>query len=276
MKKNYVLTILLLLLFSCIEKKTQKLLILNVDDVGTSPDTIEGVIELYKNNSISSVSFMAFGEDFENSAAKLKEYKIPTGVHLALNHGSGVLPVKDVPSLHRPDGMLWNTVDETMSHLVLEEVRMEFEAQIKKLSDSGVRLTHLDSHMGLVFNNQELLQIYIDLARKYNLAVALPASTYFDKTRKVLEESNLQASSSYDGIYDLHEENIKNRTDAYRKKIRRLSAGVNYMYSHPMPDRESVRKKYDDYNIRINDFSLFMSKEWKKMLKENNVELVSF
>ncbi len=218
---------------------------------------------------------MAFGQDFDHAVGLFTENKIPTGVHLALNHGSGVLPANRVPSLHAPDGNLWNTVDETMSHMKLEEAQLELEAQIRKLIDAGIKPTHLDSHMGILFMKPELLNLYSDLAVEFKTALALPAGSYFDSVRNRLSSESLVTSVSLDGIYALQgvDENLLNRTSAYESLLKNLRPGLNHFYSHPVPPSEATKAAYNDFPIRNDDYALFMSDEWKRMLAENNIVL---
>lgn len=254
-------------------------LVVNVDDLGMSPDAAVGAVQLWKAGAITSVSVMAFGEDFDHTVALLAENGVPTGVHLALNHGRGVLAADAVPSLHAPDGKLWNTVDETMSHLHIDEVRLELEAQVRRLVDAGIKPKHLDSHMGLVFNTPELMGIYRDLAIKYGAALALPESSYFDSMRTAMAAASLATSVSLVGIYDLPggaKETPENRKDAYAALLSSLKPGLNHLYSHPAPPTDAVKAVYGDYAIRNDDYALFMSADWKDLLARKNIELSGY
>ncbi|MBN1430922.1 MAG: ChbG/HpnK family deacetylase [Anaerolineae bacterium] len=251
----------------------------NVDDAGLSPDIADGIIQLWKAGAISSVSVMAFGLDVEHTSKLLIEHNIPTGVHLALNHGRGVLPADEVPSLHMPNGDFWNSAEETMSRLVISEAKREFEAQIERLLRLGIAVRHLDSHMGLVFMSSELLMLYQELAQRYRLAVALPEAPYFDPVRNKLAQDSLAASISLGGIYDLSggaEETLANRAADYRSLLRSLKPGLNYIFSHPAPPTATIQAEFGDHPIRNHDFALFMSPEWKEMLAEAKVTLQSF
>lgn len=254
-------------------------LIVNVDDVGNSPDVANGVLQLWEAGAISSVSVMAFGSDVDHTAKLLIENNIPTGVHLALNHGRGVLPADEVPSLHTSNGDFWNSAEETMARLVISDVKREFEAQIEKLLRIGIAVRHLDSHMGLTFMSPELLRLYQELAQKYRLAVALPEGPYFDSVRKQLAQNSLAASISLSGIYELSrgaEETFTNRAAHYRSLLRSLKPGLNYIFSHPAPPTATIKAEFGDHMIRNHDFELFMSSEWKKMIAEANITIVSF
>lgn len=254
-------------------------LVVNVDDVGLSQDITGGVIQLWEAGVISSVSIMAFGPDVDSTAKLLIENNIPTGVHLALNHGCGVLPADEVPSLHTSNGDLWGSAEETLARLVISEVRREFEAQIERLLRLGIAVRHLDSHMGLMFMSPELLVLYQELAQKYRLAVALPKDPYFDSVRGKLAHDSLAASTSLDGIYALPEsteETLANRAAHYRSLLLSLEPGLNYIFSHPAPPTAPIKKAFGDHVIRNHDFALFMSSEWKELIEEAKITLVSF
>ena len=254
-------------------------LVVNIDDLGASPDAAEGAVRLWKAGAISSVSVMAFGEDFDHTVALLKEHGVPTGVHLALNHGKGVLSAAEVPSLHGGDGMLWETVPETMAHLKVDEVRRELEAQIQRLVDAGIRPSHLDSHMGLIFERPALMEIYRSLAVKYRTALALPASSYFDSTRSAFAAESLSTSDSLVGLYELPggaAETPENRKSAYAALLSSLRGGLNHLYSHPAPPTEAVKATYGDHPIRNDDYAVFLSAEWKEMLAERKIELSGY
>ena len=254
-------------------------LIVNVDDVGLSQDVADGVIQLWEAGAISSVSVIAFGPDIDHTSRLLIENNIPTGVHLALNHGCGVLPADEVPSLHAPNGDFWNSAEETMARLVISEAKREFEAQIERLLRIGVAVRHLDSHMGLVFMSPELLQLYQELAQRYRLAVALPEGPYFDPVRNKLAHDTLAASTSLSGIYELSgraEETLANRAAHYRSLLLSLKPGLNYIFSHPAPPTATIKAEFGDHVIRNHDFALFMSSEWKEMIAEAKITFVSF
>ncbi|MBN1303282.1 MAG: ChbG/HpnK family deacetylase [Anaerolineales bacterium] len=254
-------------------------LIINVDDLGISQDTADGVIQLWEAGAISSVSVIAFGPDVDHTVKLLIENNIPTGVHLALNHGRGVLPADETPSLHTSNGDFWNSAEETLARLVISEVKREFEAQIERLLRIGIAVRHLDSHMGLAFMSPELLMLYQELAQKYRLAVALPEEPYFDSVRKQLAQNSLAASISINGIYELSrdiEETLTNRAAHYRSLLCSLKPGLNYLFSHPAPPTATIKAEFGDHMIRNHDFELFISSEWKKIIEEAKITIASF
>src|SRR5437870_12616942 len=51
-------------------------------------------------------------------------------------------------------------------------------AQLEKARSAGIRVTHLDSHMGTLFRTKELLEIYTRLGGSYQLPVLLPREAF--------------------------------------------------------------------------------------------------
>ena len=56
------------------------------------------------------------------------------------------------------------------THAKMSDVETEARAQIDKAQAAGIRLTHLDPHMGTIASTQDLLAVYVGLGNHYNLA----------------------------------------------------------------------------------------------------------
>src|SRR5262249_19646099 len=78
-----------------------------------------------------------------------------------------------VPSLIAPDGFLYPTEDTAAAHLDPREAEAEIRAQIERALASGIRPTHLDSHMGTLYQRRELVEGLLRVAREYRLPVRL-------------------------------------------------------------------------------------------------------
>ena len=56
------------------------------------------------------------------------------------------------------------------------EVERELRRQIDRAKSAGIRLSHLDSHMGALFQSPALLAVYQDLGKAYGLPLLLQRS----------------------------------------------------------------------------------------------------
>lgn len=254
-------------------------IIVNIDDTGNHPETINAAIDLWQKKRISSISLMAYGPDFENTAKKLKSHKIPTGIHLGANHGSPVLPAVKVPSLCDADGKFHDQLGRTLKYYKLPDVEKELCAQIEKVLDAGLTPTHLDSHMGLVYLRRDLQQLFVKLIKKYKLSAALPGFFLFSKMRKTVRQSGIAANDTFQVRYSLPKRKhppIQARRLQYEKIFKRLTPGLHYFASHPIVPTEEVKNLFDDIAVRDADYQFFQSDEWPALLKKYGIELTYF
>jgi predicted glycoside hydrolase/deacetylase ChbG (UPF0249 family) len=80
---------------------------------------------------------------------------------------------RDVPSLVAPAGGMWRSTRETVETASVEDVERELRAQIDRAFDAGIDVTHLDAHMGTVFD-AKFVDVYFALAREYRLPAFIP------------------------------------------------------------------------------------------------------
>ena len=173
------------------------LVVIHSDDAGMYPSVNRATIDAMERGIVSSCSILvpcpAF-EEFARYAALHPEKDF--GIHLDLNcekdsdRWGPVLGRARVPSLVDSDGFLWRRPEETAKHAKIEEVQAELRAQIKRCQDSGVRLSHLDHHMFVLFKRPDLLRLYLRLGLEYDLPIrysaAMPTSDDLDPNRPEL------------------------------------------------------------------------------------------
>ena len=161
-------------------KSTDKILIINVDDVGNSHAANAAVIDAMENGLATSSTIIVPGPWFPEIAAYAKSHpNSDFGVHLAhtsewktLKWGP-VASKSDVPGLVDPQGYLWPDIMAVYKNSTPEQAYIEARAQIKKALDAGVDVTHIDSHMGTLQYNEAYFQIYRRLAKEFNLPLRM-------------------------------------------------------------------------------------------------------
>jgi chitin disaccharide deacetylase len=168
-----------------------KNLIVNADDLGWTEGVNRGILEAFHRGIVTSTSLLANGEAF---AAAVKAAKsapgLGVGVHLNLSDGAPVADRETVMSLLNDDGNFAGGPESLLLKrarrgLVLDEVEEEWDAQIQKLRDTGIRPTHLDGHKH-VHMLPGLFEIALRLAKKHGI----------EAIRVSLEESSLRAALS--------------------------------------------------------------------------------
>lgn len=125
-------------------------LIINADDFGYTPAVSEGIVEAHAAGVVTSASLLANLDGFDH-AVRLARAAAPAlgiGLHLNLVQGR---PLARVPTLTDPRTGAFHPLARLARRAVLgrvaaADVEAECRAQIRRLRDAGVRITHLDSH----------------------------------------------------------------------------------------------------------------------------------
>ncbi|MFC1478952.1 carbohydrate deacetylase [Candidatus Margulisiibacteriota bacterium] len=153
---------------------SEKRVIVNADDFGLTEGINRGIQYCFRQGIVRSTSLMAVGPAFEHAVTIAGETPgLGIGCHLTLVEEKPVLPVSMVKSLVNPDGCFVKSFKEFIiryftGKINLNEVRLEFEAQIKKVLDSGIKITHLDSHQHLHML-PSIFSMVCKLAAVYNI-----------------------------------------------------------------------------------------------------------
>ena len=162
-------------------KKTDRVVILHVDDVGMSYDSNEGAIQAMTKGVANSCSVMMPCAWVPGFVQYMKAHPgMDAGLHLTLNaewkqYRWGPLAGKPaVPGLVDAEGAMWRSVPEVVQHASPEEVDREIRAQLDRALGMGFQPTHLDSHMGALFATPAFLGKYIQLGMENKIPVMLP------------------------------------------------------------------------------------------------------
>src|SRR5262245_32654849 len=161
-------------------KSTDKLLIVNGDDVGMCHSANMATIEALEKGLMRSATIMVPCGWFPEIAAYAKGHpEKDFGIHLCHTSEWSKYrwgPVADrsqVPGLIDPEGYLWKDISGVYAHSTPEQALIEGRAQIKRALAFGVDVTHIDSHMGTLQLNIEYVKIYQQLAVEFDLPVRM-------------------------------------------------------------------------------------------------------
>lgn len=130
-------------------------LVVNGDDFGLSESINDGIVRAHTQGILTSTSLVASGAAFEHAVALARKYPmLDLGVHLTLTEERAVSSAGSVPSLLIDDERLWPTPREFVERflrgaIAISEVALELEAQVSRVLDRGLRVTHLDGHQHL-------------------------------------------------------------------------------------------------------------------------------
>ena len=169
-----------------------KNLIVNADDLGWTGGVNRGILDAFRRGIVTSTSLLANGSAFLEAAKAAKSAPgLGVGVHLNLSDGDPVADHESVTSLLNDKGEFADGPESLLLKrarrgLVLDEVEEEWDAQIQKVRDAGIRPTHLDGHKH-VHMLPGLFGIALRLAKKHGI----------EAVRVSLEESSLRAALAF-------------------------------------------------------------------------------
>ncbi|WP_263409411.1 ChbG/HpnK family deacetylase [Terriglobus tenax] len=128
-------------------------LIINADDFGQAPGINLAIAELYDAGALTSATLMANGAAFEEAMALAKQRPgLGVGCHVVLLDGNPVLSPEMVPSLLGSDRLTFRPTlslfvrDLAMGRIREEDIEREAVAQIRKLQQADLQVTHVDTH----------------------------------------------------------------------------------------------------------------------------------
>jgi len=268
-------------------------LIVNADDFGLNKEVNNGIIQAFKAGIVTSTSLLVNREGFEDSLAKIKENPgLDIGLHLNIFRGK---PISELDYLVNKKGEFSGSSFKFFlklkmnKELAKKEILQEFEAQIKKAKEAGVKFSHLDTEKHLhVF--PEIFEAVCQLAKKYKVpSVRFPFETnspeikvklsqslkkafskrFFNKDYLILDSSELLYPDYFYGISlskNFSQENLG-------LFLKNLKPGVTELSCHP-----GMNSKVDSYidNFRKQELEVLTNPETRKIINNNKIKLITF
>lgn len=264
-----------------------KLLIVHADDLGMSHSVNAATIKAFETGLVNSGSIMVPCPWLPEIAAYARSNpQADLGLHLALTsewtsfRWGPVTPKDRVKSLLDKDGYFYLTETEAASHADPKEVELEITAQIEKARALGIQPTHLDSHMGTLYQNKALFEVFLRVARNHKLPVRI-AKAWFASADFL--PATLNPDDVYiDRILDINPSVTPNDwAKFYSDAIKNLQPGVTEVVIHlAYDDGEMQGATFNHPNWgaawRQRDFDFFTSEAFRKLLQENQIKLITW
>jgi predicted glycoside hydrolase/deacetylase ChbG (UPF0249 family) len=235
-----------------------KLLILHADDLGVAHSENAASLDALDKGVINSASIMIPTPWVTEVAEYAKAHPdADLGLHLTLTsewatyRWGSTAPRDQVPSLHD---------------------------QIDRAYAIGIKPTHVDSHMGALFNTPELMATYVKVARSYKLPFLASIASPLPGTMSVVTKADVVPDTVI-----IADERVP--TDRWKQfyldAVNGLKPGLTELIVHLGYDDAELRAvtvNHDAYGSawRQRDYDVLNSAEFKKALKENGVILVTW
>jgi predicted glycoside hydrolase/deacetylase ChbG (UPF0249 family) len=267
-----------------------RLLVIHADDLGMAHSVNRATFEALRNGWITSASIMVPCPWFPEAARFAREHPgMDLGIHLVLNSEWTTFrwgpssPRDAVPSLLDEDGYLPLLETTVGARARPAEAEREIRAQLDRARASGVRVTHLDSHMGALFQTAGLLEAYVRVGSDNGLPVLIERTGVRGGQR-----SPWAAAASGRALVDQvvsMSPGVATRADdwlaAYRKILAPLPPGVYQLIVHLGYDDEELRGATSDHPDwgaawRQADLDLVRSPAFRDFLREQRFVLVGW
>ena len=273
-------------------KPTDRLLIINNDDAGMCHSANLATIEGLEKGLITTSTIMApcpwvieIAEYAKNNPDR------DFGAHLTHTaewkyYRWGPVASKDqVKGLLDNDGYLHRDVMAVYANATPEETLIEGRAQIQKLINAGVPLTHIDSHMGVLQVNPEYFKVYVQLATEFNLPMRMASRETMErygqgngKLRDALVEQGFVFTDNF-----IHEEvsgseyGRANTKEFWTNIIKNLKPGITELFIHSTVLTDESRSITGSAQKRAEEFDCFVhDPAIRQLMQDEGIILIGY
>lgn len=264
-----------------------KLLIVHADDLGMSHSVNLATIKGFESGLVNSGSIMVPCPWFSEIATYARANpQADLGLHLTLTSEWttfrwGPVTSKDkVSSLLDKNGYFHLTEADAAAKADPKEVEMEIRAQIERARAFGIQPTHLDSHMGTLYQSKALFEVFLKVAREYKLPVRI-ARDWF--SRADFLPATLKPDDVFiDRVLDINPSvPPQDWAKFYSEAIRKLEPGVTEIVIHLAYDDGEMKGATADHPNwgaawRQRDLEYFTSDAFRQLLRDEKIKLITW
>jgi len=273
---------------------SDRVVIFHIDDIGFSHAANIGSFECLDGGVASCGSVIVPAPWFSDAASIIKQrphYDI--GVHLTLTAEYETYRWRAISSVNPSSGLLssdrylWKTSEEAVEHISPETAEQEMRAQINLALQSGIDVTHIDSHMGTVIN-PKFLPSYLSLAREYKIPAFLPRLNSEEISALGLGEFteiflNLITSLEEEGfplvdqmIIDTGGE-YPDKIQYYCKRFKEIRPGLTHFLFHPAKMSSELQSiTPDSAKWRNQDYEAFIDPLIRQCVEELDLHVIGY
>ena len=273
---------------------SDKVVIFHIDDVGFSHSSNLASFECLDFGVASCGSVIVPAPWFLEAASICKSKpRYDIGVHLTLTCEYDLYRWRALSSVNPNSGLLdsekclWRTTEEAIANINPKAAEVEMRTQVQTALDSGIDVTHIDTHMGTVMD-PKFLPSYLKIAREFKVAPFLPRVS-----REDLEAVGLgDAADVYLKMFDKLEESgtpildsmiidtmgdSPNKTDYYCKRFSEIKPGITHFLFHAAkmsPELKAITP--DSASWRDLDYQAFTDPKIKDYIEKHNLKIIGY
>jgi len=262
---------------------TEKLLIVHADDLGMAHSIDAAAIKALETGTVNSASIMVPCPWFPEIAAYARRHPdADFGLHLTLTSewiSYRWRPLLGLSSLVDARGYLNAAETDAAARMDPRQAEAEIRAQIGRARAAGIHPTHLDSHMGTLYQNKELFEVFLRVARDEGIPARISRAQAAAPFRAALlrpDDVVIDEIITIDATVPLDQ-----WVQWYSSAIKRIRPGITEIVFHPAYDdseMQAITAGHPHWGAawRQRDFDFFTSDEFRRLLHENNIRLVTW
>jgi chitin disaccharide deacetylase len=257
-----------------------RLLIVNADDFGMCHSVNEAVFRALERGLLRSTTLMVNCPWALQGMHFLADHpEFAFGVHLTVisdwvDYRWGPVAAREkVPTLINQAGYFYDFehMPHFLAHVDLDQLEMEFRAQIETVLAAGLKPTHLDWHALRLNGRTNILELMLKLAREYGLALRVAGEPWIETV-----QSRGLPSNDYHFMDSYHIDPAE-KSARYGQMLRELPEGLSEWAIHPALDSaELLAIELESNHIRQTDFDFLISQEAKEIVKEEGIVLLDY
>ena len=267
----------------------RKILRVTGDDFGLTIGVSDGIIKSHLDGMLTHTSIMVNGQDFQRAVGLSNG--IPTlgvGVHLNLTQGSPILRLNKVNTLINTSGHFFDLFSFIRNYLLgyisIKQVYDEWNAQLSKAIDAGIKLTHLDSHHhvhmlpGLNIKIKELAEYYsIPWIRISSEALSIRENEVELNLKKIIfillsKFHGYSNKNHYFKGFSLHGK--KNFKHLLKLLIKNLKYGTTELMVHPGIPDEQLELQDTYVSERLIELEAICDNDIMRLIEKENIILM--
>jgi predicted glycoside hydrolase/deacetylase ChbG (UPF0249 family) len=249
-------------------EKSERLLIVNADDLGRTPGINEGIFDAHRRGLVTSATLMVAYPAARAAAAALGELPgLGVGLHVALTGGPSVSSPKWLPSLVDGEGILPRR-PVGLARVEPDELLLEIRAQLRRFRElTGREPTHLDSH----HHSQRVPAVFdamVLVARENGLAMRRAAPG----TRHGVSQAGVLTTDAF--VEDFFGADAT--VEILLGILRRVGSGSTEVMCHPARVDRELRESSTYAEDRERELAVLTDPEVVVAVRDEGLRLVHF
>jgi predicted glycoside hydrolase/deacetylase ChbG (UPF0249 family) len=273
---------------------SDRVVIVHADDFGMCHATIPALDDLFSAGLVSSAALMVPCPWFLAAAAYC--HRVPeadVGVHTTLtsewsSYRWAPLTTRDTSSgLLDREGFFPHGTNELWDQAEPRAVASEIREQLDRALMAGVDVTHLDSHMGAVFD-MKFIGSYLSLGSEYGLPAMLPRVSAEGLRARHMTDEQIDAMLAQqhmmeangiplvDTILGMPLDRYAERLGEAKRLLDSVPAGLTHFILHPAIDTLELRSIAPDWQARVADYQAFTSRELREHVRNQGIHVIGY